>query len=173
MRENTRDFIKDNLESIKSIVQSGEGLERASELFGVSVSDLKEYLNSVGIRVPRNRIQTARDRHLDSIGALCNHETNKIAVDILEKRLKVIQAEIDTTNKRIEIVDLALSQLTDTEKTILTDFFIKRGERTLLDVQLDLSEKLFIDRNTIYEYREKALEKFECLMHGSKCCSKH
>ncbi|WP_425755104.1 hypothetical protein ACPW7J_09540 [Ihubacter sp. rT4E-8] len=107
---------------------------------------------------------------LDGAGGM-DYSSGKVTggknTDALEKtalRRIDLAAKIEDYEHDLQKIDDCLAQLTDTEQTVLTEFFFKGQTRTAAVYRL--SETLHLEQSAIYDIRKRALSKFQQLIFG-------
>ena len=107
---------------------------------------------------------------LDGAGGM-DYSSGKVSgskgTDALEKKaLRRIDlaAKIEDYEHDLKRIDDCMSQLTETEQTVLTEFFLKGQTKTA--AVYHLAEALHLEQSAIYDIRKRALNRFQHLIFG-------
>lgn len=106
---------------------------------------------------------------LDGAGGMDygNKATGGKSTDALEKialRRIDLATKIKDYEHDLQRIDDCMAQLTETEQTVLTEFFLKGQTKTAAVYRL--SQALHLEQSAIYEMRKRALNKFQQLIFG-------
>ncbi len=106
---------------------------------------------------------------LDGAGGMDygNKVTGGKSTDALEKialRRIDLATKIKDYEHDLQRIDDCMAQLTETEQTVLTEFFLKGQTKTAAVYRL--SQALHLEQSAIYEMRKRALNKFQQLIFG-------
>ena len=96
-----------------------------------------------------------------------NKVTGGKSTDALEKialRRIDLATKIKDYEHDLQRIDDCMAQLTETEQTVLTEFFLKGQTKTAAVYRL--SQALHLEQSAIYEMRKRALNKFQQLIFG-------
>ncbi|MCI9475014.1 MAG: sigma-70 family RNA polymerase sigma factor [Emergencia sp.] len=107
---------------------------------------------------------------LDGAGGM-DYSSGKVSgskgTDALEKtalRRIDLAAKIEDYEHDLKRIDDCMSQLTETEQTVLTEFFLKGQTKTA--AVYHLAEALHLEQSAIYDIRKRALNRFQHLIFG-------
>lgn len=107
---------------------------------------------------------------LDGAGGM-DYSNGKVtggkSTDALEKtalRRIDLADKISDYERDLQRIDDCMAQLTETEQTVLTEFFLKGQTKTAAVYRL--AQTLHLEQSAIYELRKKVLNKFQQLIFG-------
>ena len=107
---------------------------------------------------------------LDGAGGM-DYSSGKVtggkSTDALEKtalRRIDLATKIKDYEHDLQRIDDCMAQLTETEQTVLTEFFLKGQTKTA--AVYHLAESLHLEQSAIYDIRKRALNRFQHLIFG-------